>query len=176
MKKPQAKAERPLPNPRQVLNQAIRFMAAEKYLRGVSDLNMLRDFGTPTVVMAAFAAELLLKTLHILESQSLPETHNLHTLFKRLPNKRKQRIMALWERVAPARERRLGNIEAFARANLPGLSGVSLPRDLRTSLVQCGDAFERGDMFMRTLMRSSTSSKILRRSLSTWFLKCGLTG
>ena len=81
------------------------------------------------MVLSAFAAELFLKCLLVLETGEAPPTHRLDLLFKRLGHKRQRRIQELWE--ADGRPKLI----PFCRA-------LNLPSDLSNALVKCGSAFE----------------------------------
>lgn len=51
----------------------------------------------PTMVLSAFAAELFLKCLLVLEGGTILSTHRLDVLFKRVSHKRQRKIQELWE-------------------------------------------------------------------------------
>jgi hypothetical protein len=94
------KKPRALPDPEEIFRHGVRFLYAEDLLRKeavnnprTSQLGMM-----PVMVLSAFAAELFLKCLLILEGQTPPDSHNLNMLFKRLPHKRKARIEQLWDK------------------------------------------------------------------------------
>jgi HEPN domain-containing protein len=62
------------------------------------------------MVLSAFASELLLKCLLIIETGEAPDNiHELHTLFGKLKHKTKRRIEEIWDA-----ERR-GKIEGLAK-------------------------------------------------------------
>ena len=89
----------------------------------------------PSMVLSAFAAELFLKTLLVLEGQNPPEIHHLGTLFKRIHNNRtKTQIKALWDASVAEREGEFQQNKRFL--------GITIPRDLRSALSDCGDAFK----------------------------------
>jgi HEPN domain-containing protein len=49
------------------------------------------------MVLSAFAAELFLKCLLVLETGEAAPTHRLDVLFKRVSHKQQRRIQELWE-------------------------------------------------------------------------------
>jgi hypothetical protein len=81
------------------------------------------------MVLSAFAAELFLKCLLVLETGAAQPTHRLDVLFKRVSHKRQRKIQELWE--------------ADCRPKLmPLCRALNLPSDLSNALVKCGSAFE----------------------------------
>jgi hypothetical protein len=83
----------------------------------------------PTMVLSAFAAELFLKCLLVMESGAAPPIHRLDLLFKRVSHKRQRRINELWE--------------THGRPKLmPLCRALKLPSDLGNALSKCGTAFE----------------------------------
>jgi hypothetical protein len=83
-------------DPQQVFAHATHFVAAGEYLKTTPDLIQLRAFNSPGIVMSAFASELLLKCLLLIEEQPAQNGHNLYVLFRRLSNPRKTRIEQIW--------------------------------------------------------------------------------
>src|SRR5882757_7887985 len=55
---------------------------------------------TPAAVLNAFASELLLKMLVLIETGSVPKTHHLLTLFKSLAPKTRNLIEERWDKYA----------------------------------------------------------------------------
>jgi HEPN domain-containing protein len=90
----------PLPDPETVFMHGVRFLYTEDLLRreAVNNHTARVMAMMPAMVLSAFAAELFLKCLLILEDQTPPDSHHLGTLFKRLHNKRKSRIEELWNK------------------------------------------------------------------------------
>jgi hypothetical protein len=88
----------------------------------------------PAIVLSAFAAELFLKCLLLLDSETPPNTHDLKALFAGLSDQRKKRIEELWDKAVAA------NVKEFE--NTERQLGISLPRDLGSALSDCGNAFE----------------------------------
>ncbi len=113
-----------------------RFLYTEDLLRQTSESDQTRTIMTmmPAMVMSAFASELFLKCLLLLEGQTPPDLHHLGSLYKRLHNKRKARIAQLWDAEVAAHANQFAENERRL--------GVSIPRDLKTALFDCGDAFE----------------------------------
>jgi hypothetical protein len=88
------------------------------------------------MVLAAFASELYLKCLFVIETGRAPVvTHELRTLFLQLSETARDEIDKEWNfyNSMPHRAR---IYEAIERAQ-----GVSIPRDLRWSLRSGNDAF-----------------------------------
>jgi hypothetical protein len=119
-------------DPLQVFNHGCRFLGTDQALRrvfGGSDWAL--TIAPPTMVLSAFASELFLKCLLILETNEAPENiHLLRVLYRRVSHKRRRRIEELWD--------------ADARPKLAGLAKVqNLPTDdLPNALFQCSRAFE----------------------------------
>jgi hypothetical protein len=141
MRKPSRPAKAPI-DPWRVYNHATRFIAAEERLRQSDKQEMPIIYAMPAMVLSAFASELLLKCLHGIEGLPIPENiHRLHILFRTLPNKRKNQIEAIWNAGAATREQRLRDTEMTLRRISPKHANFVIPRDLLTSLKECGDAF-----------------------------------
>jgi hypothetical protein len=116
---------------REIFNHACRFLGTDQLLRkiGMPGSGWELTIAPPTMVLSAFAAELFLKCLLVLETGAAAPTHRLDVLFKRVSHKRQRRIQELWE--------------ADSRPKLISLCrSLSLPSDLSNSLVKCGSAFE----------------------------------
>ena len=136
MPRTRIKKPRPVPDPHHIYIHAVRFLFADNHIRqtsvgnkNVTDWNML-----PAIVLSAFAAELFLKCLLILDGQTPPDAHHLKTLFKRLHNKKKARIEELWNKSVAARSDEFENTERKL--------SIKIPRDLQSALADCGNAFE----------------------------------
>src|SRR5260370_30188901 len=123
---------KPPPNTFDVFAHARRFLSTEQYLsNGPGDNNWRLNIALPTLVLSAFAAELFLKCLLILETGEAPANiHLLHVLFRRVSHKRQQRINELWDL-----EARPKILEIALKENLP--------LDLPGALSKCSRAFER---------------------------------
>src|SRR5689334_4854717 len=100
-----ARPTRPLPDPREVFTHGRRFLAAEEHIRLLQNTPaaMLGWVAQPAMVLSAFAAELFLKSLLILDGETPPDVHHLGTLYKRIHNKKKVCISALWNDAMSAR-------------------------------------------------------------------------
>lgn len=140
---------RPIPDPRKVYHHGIRFLVADHEIRrtSVGNKTLTEWVMLPAIVLSAFASELFLKSLIIIEGKHPPDSHNLHTLFKRLHNKNKDGIVARWDKNVTLRENEFKKNEVTL--------GIKIPRDLRSALVDCGDAFER----MRYLYEDPINAK-----------------
>jgi hypothetical protein len=119
-------------DPFQVFNHGIRFLGTDQYLRfstGGPSSPWAQTIVTPTLVLSAFAAELFLKCLLLIEGQKVEPIHRLDILFRRLSHKRKRRIEEMWN--------------ADARAKLEPIRTMkNVPTDLPNALVKCGKAFD----------------------------------
>jgi len=118
-------------NARDIFNHACRFLGADQLLRkvGAPGSGWELTVAPPTMVLSAFAAELFLKCLLVLETGAAQPTHRLDVLFKRVSHKRQRKIQELWE--------------ADCRPKLmPLCRALNLPSDLSNALVKCGSAFE----------------------------------
>jgi HEPN domain-containing protein len=117
-------------NPKHVFDQACRFHLARNHL-----LTAKTNWATiPVAVWSAFASELFLKCLHILEDKEPPDTHRLDVLFRRLSNTKKRRIEEIWDT-----SRWPGVI-----ANLSKTIGKELPQRMIPNLKECGDTLYLG--------------------------------
>lgn len=125
-----------IPDPHDVYLHATRFLVADSILRKSFKKrpSPKKWVSYPAMVNSAFASELFLKCLLILEGKSPPGTHDLETLFSSLNAAHKARIRALWKAKQPGRERALATVE---REN-----GKTIPRDLVGALRDCANAFE----------------------------------
>jgi hypothetical protein len=81
------------------------------------------------LVLEAFAIELLLKSLLLLEGTEPSKTHNLAALFRMLHPNTRRNIVDVWD-AGP-----LAQLDAFCNE-------LGLPSDLPSALVKCGSAFE----------------------------------
>jgi hypothetical protein len=80
-------------NPKDIFDQASRFAYADKFLRQADlDIDKLILMSKPSMVLSSFASELFLKCILHLDAGHVPPTHDLDTLFRKLPNHRKRRI------------------------------------------------------------------------------------
>jgi hypothetical protein len=125
-----------LPDPHKLYIHGVRFLYADEFLRAKSvDDKTASQFNMfPGMVISAFAAELFLKCLLILEGHTPNNTHNLGSLFKPLHNKTKARIEELWDTSVLARSAQFEMSEKF--------TNLEMARDLRGALKECGNAFE----------------------------------
>ena len=128
---------RQLPDPWHVYNHGLRFLKADDHMRRscAQDAALINSLIFPAMTLSAFAAELFLKSLLIVEGTTPPGSHNSNTLFKRLHNKTKEALRIRWDGNVAAREKELAENERRL--------DVQIPRDLDTALADCGDAFEK---------------------------------
>ncbi len=111
-------------------------MAAEERIRSndePSPEHVIAWLALPAQVLSAFSCELFLKTLLILEGQQPSDTHSLSGLYKRLGNKRKDRLSAMWDKAQVDK--------AYFYDAVEKVTGERPARDLRGALKTCGDAF-----------------------------------
>jgi len=127
-----SKKQKPLPkpiDPRAVFELAYRFCLADEHIRDKNNLQAPM-MAAPSMVMSAFASELLLKCLLLIENSEIVQTHHLDKLYQQLSHSQKRRIDAIWETKARPR------VQDFCQMH-------GLPSDLANALVTCGQAFER---------------------------------
>ena len=125
-------AQRKIPpaDPFQMFKHAARFVETDEYLRTRAiGSGIETSMAVATMLLGAFAIELLLKTLLILENREPPATHRLNILFRQVGHKRRRRIIEAWE--------------TQARPRLKQFTAEGVPTDLPNALVHCGDAFDR---------------------------------
>jgi hypothetical protein len=91
-------------------------------------------FGQPIVVLTAFASELFMKCLIVLEQKPYPIGHNLKSLFSKLGVQTRTKIENEWNsQIVPKRSSQISAIESEI--------GRKLPIDLPTLLGKGGNAF-----------------------------------
>jgi hypothetical protein len=86
------------------------------------------------MVVAAFAAELYMKTLICLEGNPVPQSHDLKNLFDGISVERQNRIQYYWDRQIIKNEPKIAAAERALR--------TIIPRDLDTALSIGRDAFD----------------------------------
>jgi hypothetical protein len=91
-------------DPLKIYLQAQGFHAAQNVLVGITDPNIMPLLASPAMVLAAFASELYLKCLLILETGRTPPTHHLKSLFRELTPQTRKKIEDGWNRVLPIRQ------------------------------------------------------------------------
>jgi hypothetical protein len=126
--KQKKKPSKPL-DPRSVFQFACKFAAAEMHIRS-RDNPKAAFMASPSMVMSAFAIELFLKCLLVLEGKEYGRIHSLDVLYQKLSPKQKRRIEEVWDREARPKVEKLN--QQF------GLG----PSDLPNALVTCGRTFE----------------------------------
>jgi hypothetical protein len=63
---------------------AYRFLISEEHLRRAEDPQMMSFIAAPSIVLSAFASELFLKCIQVLEKGNASSTHDLALLFRGL--------------------------------------------------------------------------------------------
>jgi len=124
------------PQPKDVYTHALWFLGTEAFLRRQidADASLMPMLQYPGMVICAFAAELFLKCLILLEGGTPKNTHNLLTLFEQLSAKHRALVERHWDTGCRARK---DSIDAMEKQY-----NVTIPRDLKTALTDCGDAFK----------------------------------
>jgi hypothetical protein len=117
-------------DPKSVFQLACKFAATEQHVRHINNPKAA-FMASPSMVLSAFAIELFLKCLLLLEGKELDRIHTLNVLFRRLSHKQKRRIEEVWEKEARPKVDELN--QKF---------GLTHPSDLPNALVTCGRAFE----------------------------------
>lgn len=113
---------------------ARRFARADEYMRREKDENIMNVIGLTTIVLSAFASELYLKCLHVIENGTAPRGHNLKNLYRNLSGKTRRGIVKRWDAYMPSQESVIKVVEDAAEAKVP--------RDFETLLSMGGRAFE----------------------------------
>ena len=96
--KQKKKPSKPI-GPKSVFQLACKFAATEQYVRS-RDNPQAGFMASPSMVLSAFAIELFLKCLLLLESKEIDRIHSLNVLYRRLSHKQKRRIDEVWEQEA----------------------------------------------------------------------------
>ena len=76
-------------DPRNVFQLACKFAATEQYVRS-RDNPKAGFMASPSMVLSAFAIELFLKCLLLLESKEIDRINSLNVLYRRLSHKQKR--------------------------------------------------------------------------------------
>lgn len=129
--------KKPPPDPKAVYDHADRFHITEFVLRNEIDTARTGVHNTikiPGMVLSAFAAELYLKCLLLLEGTKPPREHNLYKLFLALSADAQTQVKAQWTEAMAATEHIIREMETTYN--------LTVPRDLDTALLECGDSFE----------------------------------
>jgi hypothetical protein len=117
-------------DPKSVFQLACKFASTEMHVRHRSNPNAA-FMASPSMVLSAFAIELFLKCMLLLEGKEIDRIHALNVLFRRLSHNQKRRIEEVWEREARPK------VDMLNRQ-----FGLAHPTDLPNALVTCGRAFE----------------------------------
>jgi HEPN domain-containing protein len=121
-------------NPAAIYEYAMHFGVTAHHLLNYNDPREggpPRGFALPMVVLSAFTIELMFKCILSLEGTAYSKTHHLHSLFKRISNKRKARIIQLWDQT-----------ERIVVERMPDVDGRKFPADLPSALKLCSNTFE----------------------------------
>ncbi|MCK1707630.1 MULTISPECIES: hypothetical protein [unclassified Bradyrhizobium] len=142
---------RKTPDPLKVFMNAERFRIADLVLRGSQDQRVAVAVASPALVLSAFASELYLKCLILIQSARLEHGHDLHPLFKKLESQSQRRVEQKWNEWVSSPERKR-IYEALKK-----ISGESIPTDLDWSLRNGGTGF----VDMRYLHEVETGPRFL---------------
>ena len=125
----------PHADPKAYFIHAQRFYACELAIMNEGWDQEVRDFTAPgAVVLSAFAAELFLKCLGVLETGRVNRTHNLKTLFKNLSRRTRKLVEREWDQILAGKKHLLDDAER----NL----GIQIPRELSSALDVGANCFE----------------------------------
>jgi hypothetical protein len=145
------------PQPRAVYIHGLYFLMTETELRKQIDkeASLQAMYQYPGTVMCAFASELFLKCLILLEGGTLSKKHNLLTLYNQLSAKSQALVERHWDDGCRARKDSFEDLEKKFH--------LKIPRDLKTALDDCGDAFEQ----MRYVYEDPSKAKFYITHLPT---------
>jgi len=129
-----SKPSKPAIDPLRLFEHADRFHYSELHLRANNDTTHMHTIAGPSMVLAAFAAELYLKCLVYLESGKRTYGHNLKALYRELSPASRKRIRELWDKHIPTK---LGMFAHFKT-----LTGFDVPHDLEWALSTGARGFE----------------------------------
>ena len=120
---------------RAVYRHASGFLLADVVLRrqAEADPALAEIVKFAGMVTNVFASELFLKCLLLLDGKGESREHNLKKLYDQLDETTKKKILAEWVKMLSETPGQLEQQEQRF--------GVTIPRDLETSLSECGDAF-----------------------------------
>lgn len=119
---------------RKIFNHAERFHWTDDYVRRHNDQRIAEIVLLPTMVLAAFAAELFLKCLHCIDSNDVPPGHSLKQLYSDLPKLRRDSIVAYWNGMMADQKEMLDQRDKNY--------GTNIPRDLDTAIAELDCGFE----------------------------------
>jgi hypothetical protein len=120
---------------RAVYRHAAGFLLADVLLRQQveADPDLAEIVKFAGMVDNTFASELFLKSLLLLDGKGEARGHNLKELYDQLSEEMKNKMRAEWAKMLSETPGQLEQLEKRF--------GVTIPRDLETSLSECGDAF-----------------------------------
>jgi hypothetical protein len=127
---------RSLPKPVDVYRHAVHFLATDGYLRSrvEEDPSLMTMLRYPGIVISSFTSELFLKCLILLEQRSPKGTHNLLTLYDQLTPEHQALVARHWDDMSLKWKNAIDADEK--------VFNIKIPRDLKTALSDCGDAFK----------------------------------
>jgi hypothetical protein len=117
-------------DPRSVFQLACKFAKTEMHVRR-TDNPEAAFMASVSFVLSAFAIELFLKCLLLLEGKEYGRIHSLDALYQKLSPNQKRRIEEAWDKEARPKVDQLN--QRF---------GFDHPSDLPNALVTCGRTFE----------------------------------
>jgi hypothetical protein len=116
-------------DPKSVFDLACKFAASEQHLRHTSNPHAFY-MAPASMVLSAFAIELFLKCLLLLEGKKVKRIHSLDVLYQMLGRSQRRRIEKVWDKEARPKVIQLN--QRF---------GFDHPSDLPNALVKCGQTF-----------------------------------
>jgi hypothetical protein len=132
-------------DPFDVFKQAWDFMHCDEILRGTDHPGQMAIVVRPAIVLSAFASELFLKCLLLIEGKGTHNTHDLHVLYKKLSKGTQALIKSKWD--FPTR--RAADIALTEK-----MSGQKMPTDFESALSRGGKAFK----YMRYIFEDPLST------------------
>jgi HEPN domain-containing protein len=121
-------------DPLHIFAQAKSFAKAAGVLSKVEDPAIMVDMAGPSLTLAAFASELYLKCLLVLQGSRPPNIHDLKKLFDRIEPEMQQTIERIWDTHVQIKQQYWEKVRAYIK------KPFSL--DLRSALEQGGRGFE----------------------------------
>jgi hypothetical protein len=119
-------------DPFAVFKQALDFMLCDETLRRTDNPHQMAVIVRPSIVLSAFASELFLKCLLLIEGRGTSNSHDLHALYRKLSQKAQALIASKWD--FPAKH-------AAQIALMEMHSGQKMPTDLDSALARGKNAF-----------------------------------
>lgn len=122
-------------NAREIYGHALKFLATDTHLRKQvdKDARASKVFLFHGMVINAFASELFLKCLIVLDEKKPKASHNLKSLYEQLSSDKQSLVTKHWDEGCRQRKHLIDEQEK--------VTNTPIPRDLVTALNECGDAF-----------------------------------